>query len=95
MWRRCDLHNHTPPNEQFPAAKWDAGSYVAACVVAGLDVVAITDHNCINRADAVCEAADGTGLEVVPGVELSTDRGHLLVLSPGDQIGRASGRARV
>lgn len=84
MWRRCDLHNHTPPNEQLPNATWNPDSYVAACVAAGLDVVAITDHNHINHIDDLIVAADGTGLHIVPGVELSTDRGHLLVLSPGE-----------
>jgi hypothetical protein len=28
MWRRCDLHNHTLPNEQFPDVDWDPDSFV-------------------------------------------------------------------
>ena len=42
-------------------------------------MIAITDHNEISNVDAGQKAADGTGLLVVPGVELSTPQGHLLV----------------
>lgn len=83
MWRLCDFHNHTTPNEQCDA-EWDAERFVHSCLDAGLDVVAVTDHDhCDHLADAV-RAAEATPLVVVPGVELSTDHGHILVLSPGD-----------
>lgn len=81
MWRRCDLHNHTVPNEQC-TAEWDAHRFVESCLHAGLDVVAVTDHDHIDHVSAALEAATDSALTIVPGVELSTDRGHLLVLSP-------------
>ena len=81
MWRRCDLHNHTTPNEQC-ADPWDARRFVQSCLDSTLDVVAVTDHDHIEHVSEAVRAAEGTALTVVSGVELSTDRGHLLVLAP-------------
>ena len=59
MWRLCDLHNHTTPNERYENEPLDAHAFVASCVSAGLDVVAITDHDHIDHIDAISEAASG------------------------------------
>lgn len=83
MWRLCDLHTHTFPNEQCTEA-WDAAAFVAGRIALGLDVIAVTDHDNIDRVEEVLQAAEGTSLLVVPGVEVSTDRGHLIVLAPGN-----------
>ena len=45
---------------------------IAAAVEAGLDVVAITDHDSTSGWEEAFAAAAGTGLTVVPGLELST-----------------------
>lgn len=81
MWRLCDLHEHTVPNEQH-AGEWDADLFVRSAIDAGIDVVAVTDHDAIDHCEDVARAANGTTLSVIAGVELSTDRGHLLVLAP-------------
>jgi predicted metal-dependent phosphoesterase TrpH len=48
---------------------------------AGLDIIAITDHNSAENAAAVAEAAAGTGLAVLPGLELATEEEvHILGL---------------
>lgn len=83
MWRLCDLHNHTTPNEQINA-EHDPDLFVQACIADGLDLVAVTDHDHVDNVDDVVAAAAGTALTVVPGVEVSTDRGHILVLAPGE-----------
>ncbi len=47
----------------------------------GLGLIAITDHNACDNAAAVLEAAEGTGLRVLPGMELQTrEEVHLLCL---------------
>jgi PHP family Zn ribbon phosphoesterase len=47
----------------------------------GLDVIAITDHNCAANAPAVIQAARGTHLTVLPGMEVQTrEEVHLLCL---------------
>ncbi len=81
MWRRVDLHNHTFPNERCDD-QWDADRFVSSAVSAGVEVLALTDHDaCTRYADVVGAAADD--LAVLPGVEISTDRGHVLVISVG------------
>jgi 3',5'-nucleoside bisphosphate phosphatase len=63
-----DLHAHTSVSDgtETPA------ELVAAAVDAGLDVVAITDHDATSGWSEAFAAARGTGLTVVPGLELST-----------------------
>jgi predicted metal-dependent phosphoesterase TrpH len=63
-----DLHAHSSVSDgtESPA------ELVAAGVAAGLGVLAITDHDSTAGWDQAIEAADGTGLELVPGIELST-----------------------
>lgn len=63
-----DLHAHSSVSDgtETPA------ELVAAGVAAGLGALAITDHDSTaGWADAIA-AAHGTGLELVPGIELST-----------------------
>ncbi len=75
----ADLHVHTPASED--AAEEDFGEpsqVVQAAIDAGLDVIAITDHNTADWCDRMAEAAEGTALVVLPGVEISTPDGHLL-----------------
>lgn len=63
-----DLHAHSSVSDgtESPA------ELVAAGVAAGLDVLAITDHDSTAGWVPAFEAADGTGLTVLPGMELST-----------------------
>ena len=63
-----DLHAHSSVSDgtETPA------ELVAAGVAAGLGVLAITDHDSTAGWDQAFIAADGTGLELVPGIELST-----------------------
>jgi len=47
----------------------------------GLNVIAVTDHNAAGNARAVRQAAAGSGLAVLPGIEVETREGvHLLCL---------------
>jgi predicted metal-dependent phosphoesterase TrpH len=73
----ADLHLHTTHS-------WDGTATVGAVLKRaaerGLSVVAITDHDDIAGAFEAVELAPAYGLEVVPGVEVSTADGHLLAL---------------
>jgi len=77
---RADLHIHTclsPCGElsMYPRA------VVEGARAAGLDIIAVTDHNSAENAAAVAEAAGGTGLAVLPGLELATEEeAHILGL---------------
>ena len=48
----------------------------------GLDLIAITDHNVVTNIRNAVKYAEGKQILVVPGVELSTPQGHLLVYCP-------------
>lgn len=74
-----DLHTHTPGSsdcreEDFGTAE----DFVQAAIAAGLDAIAITDHNRADWCEDIAAAAAGTDLVVLPGFELSTSDGHLL-----------------
>ena len=47
-----------------------------------LQVIAITDHNAIGNVRRAVKHAEGKPILVVPGVELSTPQGHLLIYCP-------------
>ena len=54
---------------------------VERALQAGLDLIAITDHNASANVGAVIQAARGTRLQVLPGMELQTgEQIHLLCL---------------
>ena len=82
MWRKCDLHRHTTPDSPG-AFEFDPQNFLLECVDDGLDVVAVTDHDRTDHIDALMEEAPNHDIIVVPGAEISTDRGHILALAPG------------
>lgn len=65
---RVDLHIHTHASDgQLPPA-----GVVRAALAGRLDVIAITDHDTAAGVAEALEAAAGTPLRVIPGIELST-----------------------
>ncbi len=86
-WWRCDLHVHTPASHDFvKSSSVGAKEIVAAATAAGLDAVAITDHNTATTlVDDICKlaAAADPPLAIYPGLEITTSEGgHLVVLFP-------------
>lgn len=71
-----DLHVHTDASACSASAPADI---VDAAVAAGLDGIAITDHDTMANVEVVAAAAPPS-LEVIPGVEVSTTAGHILAL---------------
>ena len=45
----------------------------------GLNIISITDHNDVSNVKIAMRMASGHNLYVLPGIELSTPEGHLLV----------------
>lgn len=53
------------------------------CALAGLEVVALTDHNTCGNCAAFCRAAEHYGLLALPGMELTTaEEAHVVCLFP-------------
>ena len=75
---RADLHVHSRASDGVDGVE----RLLDAAVAAGLDVVAITDHERIDAALAARDIARDRGLplEVVVGEEITTRGGHLLGL---------------
>jgi predicted metal-dependent phosphoesterase TrpH len=74
---KADLHIHT-------IYSWDAtmtpAGVLKAASLAGLNVVAVTDHDEVRGALNAREMAGKYGIEVIVGSEVSTAEGHLLAL---------------
>ena len=64
----CDLHTHSTISD----GTFSPSQIVAEGLRRKLRAVALTDHNTIAGLTAFLKAAEGTGLEGIPGVEIST-----------------------
>ena len=75
-----DFHIHTclspcGDNDMTP------NNIVNMALLKELDIIAVTDHNSVSNCEAVIKAADGTGLKVIPGMELCTaEEVHMVCL---------------
>ena len=74
--KKFDLHIHTKYSDGIPSP----AEVVERAVEIGLDGVAITDHDTVDGLKEGKEAADKHGIEFVPGVEITTRFGDVLVL---------------
>jgi hypothetical protein len=80
---RGDLHIHSiAGSHDVTDTRATPEAIVRTACAEGLDLIAIADHNEISGVGPALEAAKGTGLLVVPAVELSTAHGHLLCYLP-------------
>lgn len=81
-----DLHVHTPKSECFNEPNVTPEMIVSQALEAGMQAIAITDHNSADWVDLIKEAAIGTGLTVFPGVEITVQPGvHVLAIFPEDR----------
>ena len=64
---RIDLHTHSTVSD----GTLSPAGVMEAAAAAGLDVVALTDHDTLRGWLAAAQAAGRLGLEFVPGVEMS------------------------
>lgn len=68
-WLRGDLHMHSVHSD----GEYALGEVFKLCEAAGLDFISVTDHNTISQN---LVPAPATALIRIPGVELTTYRGH-------------------
>lgn len=76
----CDLHMHSALS---PCAleEMTPNNMVNMALLQELTAIAVTDHNSCRNAAAVMEVAQGTGLVVVPGLEVQTrEEVHVVTL---------------
>ena len=81
----ADLHIHTIYSYDGTAS---VPAVLAQSRKMGLDVIAITDHDEITGSLKALELASVYGVEVIPGVEVTTSEGDLLALNIHENIER-------
>ena len=74
----ADLHIHT--TYSYDGTSSVSGVLKYAAHHTRLDIIAITDHNQVYGALEAVEMAPSYGIEVIPGVEISSAEGHVLAL---------------
>ena len=77
----ADLHLHT----RYSDGSWKPAELVQEAARLGFAAISITDHDTL---DAIPEALDGAGIEVIPGVEMTCRvdvvEVHMLGYLPGE-----------
>jgi predicted metal-dependent phosphoesterase TrpH len=66
---KIDLHLHTKYSDGY----YPPSEIVQKAKQAGLDIISITDHDNLSAVEEVTRLGKEIGIEVVPGVEISTD----------------------
>jgi DNA repair ATPase RecN len=78
-YKKLDLHMHTPGSKCYLNKGQTSNEIVQAALTKELAGIAVTDHNTAEWIDSMKKAAEGTGLVVFPGVEISLNEGYHLV----------------
>lgn len=71
-WLACDFHAHTLHSD----GELGIAELAAYAVDTGLDVLAVTDHNTVSHHPALPGWSEQYGVTLLPGQEVTTDRGH-------------------
>ena len=77
---KADFHIHTPESKCYSDPSTTQEQIVFASRAAGLEAIAITDHNTVCGVESIKELGKEKGIAVFPGVELSTRGGHVIAL---------------
>ena len=69
MEKLCDLHTHS----LYSDGTCTPAQLIEAAQEAGLSAILLSDHNTVAGLSSFLEAAEGSGIEAVPGIEFSTE----------------------
>ncbi|HLG32719.1 MAG TPA: PHP domain-containing protein [Ignavibacteriaceae bacterium] len=69
MKRKTDLHTHTIHSDGV----YSPTELIELAYKSGIELLSITDHDNVNGIEEAEQAASKYGIEIIPGVEISTD----------------------
>lgn len=72
-----DLHTHTYPLSDD--SNLELPQLVSQAKQAGLDAICLTEHDWFRKKDALLELSQKHDFLILPGVEMNTEEGHILV----------------
>lgn len=86
---KTDLHVHTPGSHDYET-DLSAEELIDRFLEEGLELVAVTDHDCAGMYEELREAAEGESIEILPGVEITTPQGgdnqiHMTAIFPPEE----------
>jgi hypothetical protein len=78
---KIDFHSHTAEDPQDRIA-YTARDLIDRAAKLGFDALAVTNHNRITYGDDLRAYAEKRGVLLLPGVEITADRCHVLIINP-------------
>lgn len=84
-FHRGDLHIHSfgdGGSYDVKDAQMTPENIIAKAIEQNLSIISITDHNQIKNSIEAVNISTGKNLLIIPGIEISTTQGHLLVYFP-------------
>ena len=82
---KADLHLHTSEDPK-DKIKYSARQLIDYASQRGFDVLAITNHNFYIYNDYLKDYAASKGILLIPGIELSVQRKHIILLNTSDNV---------
>ncbi len=90
MSYRFDLHVHSAHSKDARGSVMDLAQ---AANGAGLHGFCLTDHDTVTGHEEIREAAEATGLLIIPGIEVTAAEGHILAIGCDHAIPKGIGLA--
>ena len=78
---KADLHLHTA-EDPLDHVRYTAKELIAKAADEGFDVISITNHHLMTFTQDLFSYAQGMGILLIPGIEMTIKRRHVLVLNP-------------
>jgi len=82
---KADLHLHTA-EDPLDDVRYTGKDLISKAADDGFDVIAITNHHRMTFNEELLSHAREKGILLIPGVELTIQRRHVLVLNPPGQV---------
>src|SRR4030042_5854006 len=78
---KADLHLHTA-EDPLDCVRYTAKEFISKAADEGFDVISITNHHRMTFNQDLFSHAQARGILLIPGIEMTIQRRHVLVLNP-------------